>query len=117
MSDKPKVTAHLDKPVTTIDADTGDVTVTRKGQLKGFGKGFQDYLRGSIDHVEIEGNVGQFPEGHPREGKWAVQIMLSYCETKEQADALCDKAVPIVQKALRTPAAPPLALPKGFTKQ
>jgi hypothetical protein len=27
MSEKPKVTAHLDKPVTTIDGNTGDVTV------------------------------------------------------------------------------------------
>ena len=115
MTEKP--TAHLEKPVTTIDNDTGDVTVTRKGEVKGFGQGFRDYLRGSVVHVSIEGNVGQFPPGHPNEGKWAVQIMLSYVETKEQADALCDKIVPVVQKALRGAVPPPLSIPSSLKRQ
>ena len=52
-----------------------------------------------------------------REGKWAVQIMLSYVETKEQADALCDKIVPVVQEALRGAVPPPLSIPSSLKRQ
>ena len=97
---KPKVTAHLEKPVTTIDNATGESNVTRKGVLKGFGKGFQDYLKGSIVQVDVETNTGQFPDTHVHAGKWAVQILLSPCDTQEQANALAGKITPIVRQAL-----------------
>jgi hypothetical protein len=100
MKKKPKVTAYLEKSRTTIDNATGNVLTERAGVLKGFGKGFQDYLKWSIVQVDIETNTGQFPDTHVHAGKWAVQILLSPCDTQEQANVLADKLTPIVRNAL-----------------
>jgi hypothetical protein len=103
MSDKrSKVTAHLDKPVTTIVQETGDIAVTRKGVMKGFREGFQDYLKkGNVTQsVGAEVNVGQFPPGHKDEGKWAVQIMLSSFDTQDLANEYADRVTPIIEGVL-----------------
>ncbi len=96
----PKVVAHLEKAVTTIDNATGEANVTRKGAFKGFGKGFQDYLKGSVVRVDIEAWTGQFPDTHVHAGKWAVQLLLSPCDTQEQANALAERITPVVRHAL-----------------
>jgi len=92
-----KVAAELEKSVVTVDQKTGDAHVTRKGKFKGFGKGFADWLNGESVQVGASFSVGQYPAGHPQEGEWAVQIMLSPVPDKRHADKLCDAIVPIIE--------------------
>ena len=111
MSDKPKVTAHLEKPVTTIDGDTGDVTVTRKGVMKGFGKGLTEFIqKGGAVTVSIGAEifVGQIPPGKKDAGKWAVQVMIQSFDSRELANATADRVLPIIEGILGV---------KGITQQ
>jgi hypothetical protein len=109
MTDKPKVTAHLDKPVTTIDGETGDVSVTRKGVMKGFGKGLEEFIqKGMKVSVGAEIFVGQFPDGHKDAGHWAVQIMISPFPSQIVANATADRVLPIIEGLLGI---------KGITQQ
>ncbi len=101
MTDKPKVTAHLEKPVTTIDQDSGDVRVTRKGVMKGFGKGPEEFIKKGVTvSVGAEINVGQFPDGHQYAGHWAVQVLISPFPSQILANATADRVLPIIEGLL-----------------
>ena len=103
MTEKPKVTAHLDPHVTTIDGKTGHVTVSRKGEFKGFGRGMAEFIQkgGAVTvSVGADVNVGQFPDGHKHAGKWAVQVLISPFDSKELANATADKVLPIIEGLL-----------------
>lgn len=103
---KAKVAAIMGKPETTIDADTGNVRVTRQGVMKGFGKGFRDYvMKGNVSQqIGAEVKVGQFPEGHELAGKYAVQIMLQAFDKREYANDYADRVTPIIEGVLGTKA-------------
>lgn len=97
MSEKTKVVANVESREVTIHEDQqgeiyhGD---TIKGKLKGFGKGFADYIAKSMANVDVTVNTGQFPAGHPKAGRWAIQIMVDDFETQEDANTLADRMTP-----------------------
>jgi len=87
------VKAVIDKRETTIDNETGDVRKDVKGTVKGFRDGFKRYLEqgARIVQPDIAVSVGQFPEGHPAYPSWAVQILMTPFENKEDAEATADR--------------------------
>jgi hypothetical protein len=111
MTKPPKVTAHLQKPATIIDQDSGNVTVLRKGVMKGFGQALKEQIaKGNVfATVTTEVNTGKYPDDHPdpdKAGKWAVQIVLGGMDKESTAVALADRLTPILEgflggKALR----------------
>jgi hypothetical protein len=100
-----KVTAHIEKQVTTLDHDTGEVTLSGKGALKGIGGGFRDYVTRGPKQAEatVVVQTGQYPVGHPLAGKWAVQIMLSPFDTEEDAATLSLRVETAVRTAMKGP--------------
>jgi hypothetical protein len=102
MTDK-KVEAHLDKPTVEIDGKTGDVTTRQNGVMKGFGRGFRDYVTKGPQQTEVDltVDVGQWPEGYPRPGKWVVQIRLDPFDKEEDAITMADRMKNVVDLELR----------------
>ena len=76
MADKPKVVAEVESREVTIDQRSGVDEITVKGKIKGFGQRFRDYISKSVWQGDVTVNTGQYPEGHPRAGRWAIQIMI-----------------------------------------
>jgi hypothetical protein len=106
---RPKITAEIEKTVTTVENDSGDVTITKKGKFKGFDKGLRDYiLKGAMEvKVGATVSVGQFPEGQPDAGQWAIQLIVSPFPEKEFADEMADKLTPIIEGYLESKALKP----------
>lgn len=102
MTDKPKVTAELAKSVTTIDGTTGDVTTTRAGKLRGFGKGFAEYLSKAPKTVmpDVVINTGTYPEGHKKASTWAVQIMIEPLDNEMDAITVADRVASVIKAEL-----------------
>lgn len=94
MAEKSKVHAEIESREVTIDQASGADQVTVTGKLKGFGQGFKDYVAGSVVAVDVTVNTGQYPAGHPRAGKWAVQIMVTDFATEEDAATMADRLSP-----------------------
>lgn len=96
MDEKPKVHAVIDKKVTTIDQETGTHRVDIKGTFNGLGSGLRDYIMkgGKSAKADITVNTGQYPAGHDKEGKWAIQIMIDAFDTEEEAATLADRIAP-----------------------
>jgi hypothetical protein len=86
-------TVTIDERTTTIDNDTGDVQKTVKGKFNGFGQGLRDYVMKGPKQAtpDVTVNVGQLPAGHLKEGKWAVQIIVSAFDEKEDAETVADR--------------------------
>ena len=94
MSEKTKVVAEIESREVTLH-DTGvDQTTVTGGKLKGFGQGFKDYIAKSMANVDVTVNTGQFPAGHPKAGRWAIQILVDDFETQEDANTLADRMTP-----------------------
>ena len=102
MTDK-KVEFHRGKPVIEIDGTTGEVKQTRVDTIKGFGRGFRDYvLKGPKQTLaDITVNTGAWPATHARAGKWVVQIMIDPFETEEDAITMADRVKNVVDAELR----------------
>ena len=89
-----KVVAEVASREVTIHEAEGVDQITLKGKLKGFGQGFKDYIAKSMANVDVTVNTGQFPAGHPKAGRWAIQIMGDDFETQEDANTLADRMTP-----------------------
>ena len=97
------VTAIMTKAQTTIDGNSGDVTVSRSGVFKSFGKGFRGYVMRGPQHVSVGAQtvVGQLPQGHPEAGKWAVQVSIFPFDTKILANEMADgRITPLIESLL-----------------
>lgn len=106
MADKPKVVAEVESREVTIDQRSGVDEITVKGKLKGFGEGFKDYLRKSIWQGGVTVNTGQYPEGHQRAGRWAIQIMIDDFATQDDANTLADRMTPRIKALVQQCDAP-----------
>ena len=117
MTQKPKVSAEIVERTTIIDNDTGEQEIHIKGKLKGFGKGFADYIAGSVRKVDVTVNTGQYPKGHAKEGRWAVQIMVDDFETQGDANTLADRLAPRLRGLVQSCNAPaPAPMPAAMSK-
>ena len=63
-------------------------------------KGAQDGAKVEYVKVGASVNVGQYPEGHAEEGKWAVQVMISPFANEQQANHIADQVLPIIEGLL-----------------
>lgn len=97
------VKAEVEPKVTTIDQESGEVEVTRKGKLTGIGEGFREYInkaakhKNKVQNVGATVNTGEYPVGHEHEGKWAIQIIVGPLTDKESADVLADRLTPTIE--------------------
>ena len=89
-----KVHAEIESREVTIDQASGVDQVSVTGKLKGFGQGFKDYVAGSVVAVDVTVNTGQYPAGHPKAGRWAVQCMIEDFATEEDAATMADRLSP-----------------------
>ena len=97
MADKPKVVAEVESREVTIDQRSGVDEITVKGTIKGFGQRFRDYISKSVWQGDVTVNTGQYPEGHPRAGRWAMGIItlterrhwVRFCPTGQREARAC----------------------------
>lgn len=111
MEEKPKVSAVVEERATTIDQATGTHEVMVKGKVKGFGKGFRDYVMkgGKVVAPDIIVNTGQYPEGHAKAGQWAIQIMIEPFDSEEDAATLSERITPKLKGLIQSgPAITPM---------
>lgn len=94
MTNPPKVHAEIESREVTIDQASGVDQVTITGKLKGFGQGFKDYVAGSVVAVDVEVLTGQYPEGHPKAGRWTVRCVVDDFATEEDAATMADRLSP-----------------------
>lgn len=50
--------------------------------------------------TDVEFNTGQFPVGHPSEGLWAVQVIVSPFDEEEDAATIGERLKNVVRRAL-----------------
>ena len=118
MADKPKVVAEVESREVTIDQRSGVDEITVKGKIKGFGQRFRDYISKSVWQGDVTVNTGQYPEGHPRAGRWAIQIMIDDFETQDDANTLADRMTPRLKALVQQCDAPiPASMPLPRAKQ
>lgn len=102
------VAAIMAKPVITIHEDMGTVEVSRRGVFKGFGPDFRRAITGGNKQqtVKIGADIqtGQFPEGHPEAGKWAVQVRFQPFDSQETANIYADNLTPVIEQVMGTKA-------------
>lgn len=101
------VKAIIEKRVTTIDNDTGEIRRDVAGTVKGFGDGLRQHIMKGQNVAQTVGAhlaIGQLPPGHAEEGKWCVQINLLAFDKKEYAEEMADRVLPIIEGILGTKA-------------
>lgn len=59
--------------------------------------------------VSMTVNTGQYPEGHPQAGRWAIQIMVDSFDTEEAAAVVADRVAPGLRVLMQAP-----KIPSGF---
>ena len=113
-----EVRAEIESREVTIHEKEGVDQVEVRGTVKNFASGFRRYLEKGpkAAQIAIEINTGQYPDFHPTRAKeWAVQIMISGCDTEEEATILADRIKPHIREWLNPPAPPKLG--RKFGKQ
>lgn len=96
--------AVIEEKTTTIDQNTGTHEVTVKGRIEGFAQGFRDYvMKGNkIVAPDIVVNTGQYPAGHAKAGKWAIQIMIEPFDDEDDAATLAERITPKLKAVIQS---------------